>query len=174
MEFYSRKIPKKGLLKSDEVIFKSGAILEQIQYINYWSLAYKVGKRVRLEKHSQDMKNWSIHLNIVIIHNTTCLLRKLIWTCDVVLAMLCLYSLYMTFEIFTLGGACCSIAVNQLIFVMVLRLRSESQRYWKKQKVGQDIQLSSFDCLLEFAVWNDTDWYFSFWEVNYKSFQMVL
>ena len=33
MGFYSRKSPKTGLLKRGEVIFKSGAVLEQIRYL---------------------------------------------------------------------------------------------------------------------------------------------
>ena len=33
MGFYSRKSPKTGLLKRGEVIFKSGAVLERIRYV---------------------------------------------------------------------------------------------------------------------------------------------
>ena len=40
---------------------------QTLQCINYWSLACKVGKRGGLEKYGQDMKNWTIHPNIVII-----------------------------------------------------------------------------------------------------------
>ena len=43
---------------------------QTLQCINYWSLACKVGKRGGLEKYGQDMKNWSIHPNIVIIGTT--------------------------------------------------------------------------------------------------------
>ena len=32
MGFYSRKIPKTGLLKKGEVVFKSGAVYERIRY----------------------------------------------------------------------------------------------------------------------------------------------
>ena len=49
MGVYSRKSPKTGLLKRGEVIFKSGALLERIRYLNE-IIRKKKGKLKRSQK----------------------------------------------------------------------------------------------------------------------------